>query len=151
MSFITCSHFPVFHNFSGLHSLHLLYINLTGRRIQEEINVCTSLLQAGVAKKEGGGGLSPPQIDTVPNCTSNTLIECSVSKILSKIRPILSLFFHNNYDLTEILQSSEVWGTIKPKLPTASGGHSPCCQRFYTASAPPHLSHLLRHWLQVEY
>jgi len=74
--------------------------------------VCTSLLQAGVAKKEGGGGLSPPQIDTVPNCTSNTLIECSVSKILSKIRPILSLFFHNNYDLTEILQSSEVWGTI---------------------------------------
>ena len=40
----------------------------------------------------------------------------------------------NNYDLTEILQSSEVWGTIKPFC----GGIAPDpnCQKFYTASAP---------------
>jgi len=77
--------------------VHLLD-SVAGRRIQGEINVFISLLQAGAAEKGRGGarGLSPLiQYQTVL-ASSNTLIECSVSKILSKIRPILSLFFHDN-------------------------------------------------------
>ena len=41
--------------------------------------------------------------------------------------------------MVEMLQSGEVWDTIKPKLLTASGGlrpQTPYSQRFYSGSAP---------------
>ena len=43
-------------------------------------------------------------------------------------------------------------GTIKPKLPSASGGHSPpdpLLPEILYCLSPPHLSHLLRRWMQV--
>jgi len=52
-------------------------------------------------------------------------------------------FFRGN----ETLQCSEVWGTIKPKLPTASGGHRPPAARDSLLPQPPSPppSRLFRH------